>query len=278
SAQIGYLFGPALFVTRDGGRTWTPQKSSTVEGLEPAGATVVRLVYDHTGCPGPCNRLVQESAAGSTAWRTLLRISYGSVPEGSAEVIRQGSQAIYVPIFGNIAAGAGTQHALILRSRDAGRTWRQLNDPCGGSANAIFDAVAFAAAPNGFLSSLCAPRGGNGSSQFVLTSNDFGFSWSPRHGAPAWAGMISAASSTRVVLGTPAVGGSGPFDFRLAVSTDGGRHWVTVVTDREQIDPNAPDTSFLGFENASVGRWVGYPNAIWTTEDGGIHWTRRNFA
>jgi len=38
-----------------------------VEALEPLAGTVVRVVYDHAGCPGPCTRTVQETTAGPDA-------------------------------------------------------------------------------------------------------------------------------------------------------------------------------------------------------------------
>jgi photosystem II stability/assembly factor-like uncharacterized protein len=217
---------------------------------------------------------------GSTTWRSLRRIPFAEEESraDSAEVIRQSSQTIYVPIFGSLAAGAGTQHTIIFRSLDAGRTWRRLDDPCGGSGTAIFDGISFVAASSLSLAVLCVPRQGPGSGEFVITSNDAGSSWSARRIVSGWAGVIAAASPTRLVIGTPAVTGSGPFTYRLAVSTDGGIHWSSAVTDPEQIASVAPGGGFLGFESATVGRWIGDPRAIWTTEDGGIHWIRRNIA
>jgi photosystem II stability/assembly factor-like uncharacterized protein len=63
------------------------------------------------------------------------------------------------------------------------------------------------------------------------------------------------------------------------LSTDGGTHWSTVVSDREQLHPTTPNYGgYLGFQNSLVGRWVGYPHAIWTTTDGGRNWTQRRFS
>ncbi|HEV3289853.1 MAG TPA: sialidase family protein, partial [Streptosporangiaceae bacterium] len=130
---VGYLFGPALFQTSDGGRSWHRVPSRPVEALEPSAGTVVRVVFDHTGCPGPCDRAVQETTAGSAHWRTLLRIPAGSAGEGvAAQVVRQGTSVIYVLVYGNPAGGAGTAHAVIFRSTDGGRTWQHGPDPCGG--------------------------------------------------------------------------------------------------------------------------------------------------
>jgi photosystem II stability/assembly factor-like uncharacterized protein len=279
TALVGYLFGPALFVTRDGGRSWAREQSPPVEALEPSAGSVVRLVYDHTGCPGPCNRTVGEAPAGSTSWRTLLRIRFplSDSRASSAEVIRRGGRIIYLPIYGDLAAGAGTQHTILFRSLDGGGTWRRLRDPCGGHGFKVHDAVALAAAGGGFLAALCLPRTSAPRGRFVLTSTDEGSSWGPHHPVPGFASVIAAASRTHLVVATGPGGGSGPVIYRLAVSADGGAHWKTVITDRERINPSAPGSAFLGFEDAEVGRWVGYERAIWTTQDGGMHWIRRAF-
>jgi photosystem II stability/assembly factor-like uncharacterized protein len=279
TASVGYLFGPALFVTRNGGRSWSRAKSAPVEALEPSLGTAVRIVYDHTGCPGPCHRTVEETRAGSPTWRTLLRLGFPRADsrEAAAQVVRQGSKVVYVPIYGDQAAGAGTQHAVIFRSLDAGRTWRRLEDPCGGSGLRVFDAVGLAAAPGGVVAALCVPRSGALTPEFVCTSTDFGSSWRRRHRVPGAPGSIAAAGPSHFVVADGPVSGNGPHTYHLSVSTNGGRHWTTVITDRERISAAAPSSAFLGFENARVGRWVGYARAIWTTRDGGVHWIRRKF-
>jgi photosystem II stability/assembly factor-like uncharacterized protein len=63
----------------------------------------------------------------------------------------------------------------------------------------------------------------------------------------------------------------------MYVSTDGGAHWVLTVSDAEVLDSAAPGSAFLGLQDSTVGRWVGYEGAIWTTYDGGPHWVRRSF-
>ena len=85
--------------------------------------------------------------------------------------------------------------------------------------------------------------------------------------------MIAAASPTHLALGTGPITGGGSVTYTLYVSTDGGSDWALAVTDPEVLDVNGPGSAFLGFEDLSVGRWVGFRGAIWTTEDGGAHWT-----
>jgi len=249
-----------------------------VEALEPSAGTVVRVVYDHTGCPGPCTRIVQESTAGSQTWHTLLRIP-AVLPQSqgvTAQVIRQGTSVIYVPVYGNLASGAGTQHTVIFRSTDGGDSWQRLAGSCGGTGQAVHDA----AAPRGFLAALCLPRTGTGPA-FALTSGDYGSSWSPPRLVPGGTrhhlSLIAAASPRHLVLATGAATGSGPFAYRLVASSDGGLHWTAPITGTTRINPRAPGAFFLGFEDPTTGRWISDAHHIWTTRDGGLRWLRRAF-
>jgi photosystem II stability/assembly factor-like uncharacterized protein len=279
--MIGYLFGPSLLITHNGGLTWARVPSPPVESLEPAPGEVVRVVYDHDGCPGPCRRMLEAAAAGSDDWRVFLASMPVQTTSNavSAQVIRAGKEVIYVPVYGNLAAGAGNQQTTIYRSLDAGRSWVRLADPCGGSGARARDAISLAAAPGSFLAALCTTRDAHAFA--VTTSTDDGRTWGPRHPLPSsqqfFPDLIAAASPTDLIMTNSLVGGSGPYTYRLMLSTDGGAHWSTVVSDREQLDPNAPYATYLGFQDSRVGRWVGYPHAIWTTTDGGRRWTRGPF-
>ncbi|MGA8635926.1 MAG: sialidase family protein [Candidatus Dormiibacterota bacterium] len=277
--MLGYLYGPALLVTSNGGQSWRPEESLPVEALEPTHGQVYRIVYDHGGCPGPCDRTVEVASAGSAAWRTVLSIPFMAVEsrQDSAQLVTQGSQDIYIAIYGDLAAGGGTQQAVLFRSLDAGRTWRRFGDPCGGSGAAVNDAISLAASTGGFVVTLCVPRIGN-SRVFVVTSSNGGTTWGPPHPAPSSVlQLIAAASPTHLALATGPTTGSGPITYTLYVSGDGGAHWSLAVSDPEYLDAAAPGSAFLGFEDSLVGRWVGFERAIWTTQDGGALWTRRPF-
>jgi hypothetical protein len=279
TATLGYLYGPAFLVTSDGGQSWRPQASTPVEALEPTQVGVYRIVYAHGGCPGPCSRTVEVAQPGSSSWRTLVTIPHLNVPshQDTAQLVPQGSQDIYIPIYGDLAAGAGTQQAVVMRSLDAGRTWHQVDDPCVSAAPGINVAIGFAASAGGFAAAFCVPRVG-GAGGFVVTSNSAGTMWGPPHRVPdSSIQLLAAASPTHLALATAPSGGSGPITYTLYVSTDSGAHWVLTVSDAEVLDSAAPGSAFLGFEDSSVGRWVGYEGAIWTTDDGGVHWVRRPF-
>jgi photosystem II stability/assembly factor-like uncharacterized protein len=169
---------------------------------------------------------------------------------------------------------------VIFRSTDGGNSWQQLADPCGGTRQNEHDARGLAAAPGGFVAVLCQPRAGTGLT-FVLTSANYGSSWSPPRVVPGgtrhYLSLIAAASPGRLAVATGGAQGRGPFTYRLVMSADNGVRWSSAVTGTTQINPQTPGSSFLGFEDTRAGRWVSDDRSIWTTSDGGLHWHRRAF-
>jgi photosystem II stability/assembly factor-like uncharacterized protein len=283
SKTVGYLFAPSLLVTRDGGATWRRVAGPQLESLAAGPDDVVRIAYNHTGCPGPCNRVIEAAPVGSDRWHVLLAGLSTIAPSRavSAQVLRAGAAAIYVPIYGAIAAGAGTQQTTIYRSLDGGRHWSRLGDPCrGGRAHPLI-AMDIAVAPGGSLAALCWPRSGAGADISVVTSPNRGRSWSANHPVPSAGGfapdLIAAAGPNDVVVSNSLISGHGPYTYRLLSTTDGGRSWSTVANKSVRLDTRAAYTGYLSFQSPLVGRWVGDQHAIWTTATGGRSWTRRLF-
>ncbi len=52
--------------------------------------------------------------------------------------------------------------------------------------------------------------------------------------------------------------------------------WRSVVRDREMLTRSTPGGSYLSFVSPTVGHWIGFGNKLWTTTDGGEHWTAGN--
>lgn len=278
STSIGYLFGPALFVTRDGGRHWARTPGPLVEALQPGVGHVLRVAYAHSGCPGPCGRVIQEAAPGSSSWHTVLALGRtdAAFQGGPAQIVRAGS-AIYVPVYGNLAAGDWP--TIIFRSLDGGLRWTQVTDPCGRSAKTFYAAVGLAVTRGGFVAAACSPLDLT-SPALVVTSTDNARFWGPARPVPGTAidaGLIAATNPCHLVVASAPVSGSGPFTYRLLTSSDGGRHWKISVTDPEQIVSGTPATAYLGFEDQNSGWWVGFANTIWVTHGAGTHWARLPF-
>ncbi|MHB8452718.1 MAG: neocarzinostatin apoprotein domain-containing protein [Mycobacteriales bacterium] len=277
SPTVGYLYGPALLMTSNGGRSWQVLPGPQVETLSIADGNVYRVAYDHGGCPGPCQPTLQEAAIGSTAWHTLIGQLASPDRNDTAQIVASDSNLL-VALYGS-QAGPVSAQAVVYRSTDSGVSWERRTDPCSGqgaTGKGEEDLTDLAASPGGFFAGLCSPHTGSGT--FVVTSADAGGSWQ-RAGelpnVPALA-LLSAASPTTLCVATGGMGGGGAFTAQLLVSTDAGRHWTTAATDTQQLTP-ASTPAWLGFETAQVGRWIGDPHAVWTTNDGGLHWTQAAF-
>jgi len=278
--EVGYLFGPALLMTTDGGRSWQAQPGLQTETLTVANDAVYRVAYQHGGCPGPCQPILQEAAVGSATWHTLIgQLTYPD-RSGTAQIVASGSDLL-VALYGS-QAGPMPATADLYRSTDGGAAWARETDPCSARGAALTtqeeDLIALASAPGGFFAGLCTPHAGTGG-DFVVTSADGGGSWQSGGTLPAveGLGLVAAASPTTLAVSTGPMSGSGPFTAELFVSTDGGLHWTTAATDHHELVPQAGPSGWLGFETAQVGRWVSGPRAIWTTHDGGRSWTRMAF-
>ena len=278
SRSVGYLYGPALYMTTDGGLSWHLQPGPSVEALSAAAGHVYRVAYDHTGCPGPCDPLLQDAEAGATTWHSL--ISHLDYPgrSGSAQIVASGS-SLLVAMYGS-QAGPVPAEATLYRSTDAGLSWQQRADPCSGQGpggpNQEQDLIDLANAPGGFFAGLCSPHTGSG--VFVMSSTDYGASWHVAGTLPAGTDLsiLAAASPTVLAVATGQMAGTGSLTAQLVISTDGGQHWSTAATDNQQTG-QASAPAWLGFETSTVGRWIGDPHGIWTTGDGGRHWVRLPF-
>ncbi len=278
SPAIGYLYGPALLMTTDGGLTWHSQPGPRTETLTIAGGQVYRVTYTSGGCPGPCQPSLLDAPTGSASWRTLIGRLAEPGRSDSAQIAASGPDVL-VAMYGSLAGPIPAQ-AVVYRSADGGGTWRQVADPCGGlgrsAPNQDEDLIGLAAAPGGFFAGLCGPH--DITSTLVITSADAGVTWRPTAVPPPGQrlGFVAAASPATIAVASGAMGGNGTSTAQLLVTTDGGRHWVTAATDTQNLTTGSVP-AWLGFETPLAGQWLGDPHGVWTTTDGGPHWTRTAF-
>lgn len=278
SPTTGYLYGPALLMTTDGGLTWHVQPGPQTETLTIVGDQVYRVTYANGGCPGPCQPSLLEAPAGSASWRTLISQLAEPGRSDSAQIAGSGPDVL-VAMYGSLAGPIPAQ-AVVYRSADSGDTWQQVADPCGGlgtqGPNQEEDLIRLAAASGRFFAGLCVPR--NITSTFVITSADAGATWRPTVAPPngRWLGFVAAASPSTIALASGATGGNGTYTAQLVVTTDRGQHWVTAATDTQDLTTGSAP-AWLGFETPLAGQWLGDAHGVWTTTDGGLHWTRTAF-
>jgi photosystem II stability/assembly factor-like uncharacterized protein len=108
---------------------------------------------------------------------------------------------------------------------------------------------------------------------FVALSTNGGVSFARSNPLPSNIGFedIGATSATSIFVGTAPGGGGTP---TLEATRDGGRQWSQVAKDvPSPVAEYAATRGFLGFETTTVGRWIGAPDDIYTTVDGGLTWT-----
>ena len=280
SPKVGYLYGPALLMTTDGGLTWHVQPGLQTGTLTIADGQVYRGAFTSDGCPGPCHPSLQAARAGSADWRTII----GQITEpdrGSFGQIAVSGPDVLVDMIGSLA-GPFPAHAIVYRSTNGGATWaRQAADPCsglgpGGPAEED-DLIGLAAAPGGFFAGLCYRRASMDT--FVITSADAGATWRATAAAPPGQalGLVTAVSPDTIAVATEATGGNGTWTARLLVTTDGGRHWDVGATDVQHLGGDGSVPASIGFETPLAGQWLGDAHGIWRTADGGLHWTRTAF-
>jgi hypothetical protein len=195
----------------------------------------------------------------------------GIVPQ----IVSTDSARVLIAFYGNIAGGVSS-HATFFVTPNLGRSWSKRVDPCGWNRTNEVDAYDASAIPEGTVVVECLAKGISNQA-FVMVSHNGGKTFGPRRPIPPlFANMVAVASANTIVAATGEAGGSGPFTYTLERSTNGGLSWRTVVRDPETLTSSTPGESYLGFVSPTVGHWIGFGNKLWTTTDGGEHWTASN--
>lgn len=268
----GYLYGPALFTTTDGGRTWRREAGKQTEALATVAPGVVwRLAYDHDGCPGPCDVILQRQRAGSTRW-TIVRAPFDDRITGvTPQIVSTGGARVLIVFYGNLASGFPSSASFYI-TVDEGRSWTTRTDPCRFTASTENDAWDTSATAQGTVVVECLAKGDSGD-RFIVESRDGGQTFGPPHPISANDSLIAAASPSTIAAATGDVSGEGLITYTVDVTTNAGAKWRTVVRDPETLMDTMPGESFLAFASSTVGHWIGYGNKLWTTTDAGRHWT-----
>ena len=264
TSEIGWLFGPALFQTEDGGHTWTRIPSAMVDDLEAANGVAMRITTPDRDCGGGCEFHVDRLRSGSSAWEQLPTALYNF-----PSLILQGPDAYIV----DIPNWAGAGQTYLAHSANEGTTWTSINDPCPGTAAGDRTASA-SAAPGGVLVVLCVSvDGGSGS---VRVSADYGKTFGPRRAIPpiplSTFGPVAAGSADTI-----AIAYSRQHNYGVVVTHDNGITWRATLTPvSAALARTAEFTPSIGWENENTARVSFNTDAIWTTRDRGQSWTQNN--
>lgn len=287
AAGDGFLYGPRLFITHDGGRTWaaSPQPGQVLAvAADGRSVWMLQARCRHRAGPGRCALRLLISADGGRAWRpapdqpNAFAPGYNGVvragaSQGQSWLVRTGKASGYVASL--LIQPPAKPNASLWFTGTAGRSWSRRAVPCTGAAAAL------SVAPDGTLYAVCGDEPGAGAQgKTVAGSADGGRRWTTVlscgigqcHGpiVDGYLGSIDAVTARTVYL----VGSRSP----LLVSEDGGRRWRVV---RAVTAGSDAGTSQVLFTSRSDGLVVGtddvrpYPEVpvIWRTTDGGRRWS-----
>ena len=260
--QVGYAFGPdALYLTRNGGHSWTDQPGGAI-ALETLDDNVIRV---STTCLPGCPMTVQISAIGGSAWTTTKAIQPGMSP--GVTLTRTGSAA-YLAVYGHVAGGGDQATTALWVSTDDGATWTDRGEPCpqgSGPGSGENDTAFLSTAADGAAGVICRPRTGDTGWEFPMVSTSAGASFTPGNRQAFGNGSVQAfaLASARIVLVSLADG-----TYR---STDGGQHFARLGANSGS-DPGP--LQWLGFASSTVAHGLSADGrTVWTTTDAGLTWT-----
>jgi hypothetical protein len=258
-ANDGWLFGPELWITHDGGATWQSQavpggSDSQVMTLEAHAGLVHAVVTDGDATHG---FQVASSPVADDTWAlaaTSLRFGAGPVP--TVQLVLSGTAGWIVEVDRDVTGGL----------RLGAGVWQAWRPPCSG-ANGAAVLAAYSASQ---LVAACdegvwgpAPSGAAAGERLYMSSD--GGTTFTRGAATIPLGSVQQlaqpTATTVVASGAQAVR-----------STDGGATWRTVLAD----SPGKEGTIYLGFTTASQGVLITGgrlgPNGLLMSYDGGRTW------
>jgi hypothetical protein len=260
SRAVGYAYGAGgVYATVDAGVSWTKQLVSA-DALEVADGVVVAVNHPTScGAGQSCTYTVRVADTATDDWAPVT-LPGGPVVGTGVELARTGDN---VYLVARTATGADER---FFASADDGRTWTQRSkDLCpteknGSQSSALALASAAAGSPMA-VSVLCTSSSGT----FLRTSIDAGVSFA--------VGKENLTAVRALVMISPKATLLSADQLYRSVNT--GDSYSPVVSGP---NPIRGTPRFLGFENASLGRWVSPDgSAVWTTTDAGATWTKYTF-
>jgi len=280
----GFVFGPGLYATHDGGTTWTDDSpSATVLDVVPLGRSVWMLTtpsVTHTGGP---NLALAESNDGGRTWfparalppATTVGSDLLPPPVDTASLVRTSASTAYAVVSTSPTA------ATVFTTTDGAQTWHHVLVPClGGWAEVLSQAF------DHTLWLVCAGQPSAGSQlKSVVRSFDGGKTWVQGSTCPPLVTSTTYPPCAEANgLGIGYLGGmaalSGTTGFLdgdrspVIVTRDGGKTWA--LTNPLIGDVNG--SAGLFFANEQDG-WVisetyGNGGPLWRTTDGGGQWSQ----
>lgn len=288
----GFLYGPSLSVTHNGGRSWiTSHSTGDVVAIDSVGQSLWKLEAmcskSEIKLSADCPLLLETSSSGGRAWTISSTFPKNVVvparmasflSSGQTFLIRVSPRLDYVVLPPTVNLKGTTDHAQLWYTANNGATWSKRTVPCG--INAL--SLSLSAAPSGALVGVCAsgPSTGFQPKSTVRSVNE-GMTWMVLNPCNAFAGTTDQHCSSPLddgYLGSiDALSNEAVFEVggrsSLNVSWNGGREWAAVKPLLGGSDAGTDQVTFLNSRDGKV--LVAANNEIATTTDGGKRWTSR---
>jgi len=244
----GWVFGPDLWSTHDGGATWTqtttgPGGSQVVDVESSAGR--VDVVTDQCQpSGGSCPAQLWEGAVGSDSFTPVAQFDLAPTSRFSGPLALHDNTGYLVT-----TSGSGSEGLLITND---GKTWIPAANPCPASYQ---QGMSVAPVDTVRAVMLCVGGAAAGSTQkLVLATSDAGHTWVPEGTSPSAGGdggVISAADVGTLAIATSSAASE------IYRSPDGGASWSTVLA----LNDSGVGWGDFGFTDATHGLAVHAPAA-----------------
>ena len=271
NSSDGFLFGPGVLATYDGGRSWVRQPLPPVLTIQTGDGYVYALTQQ--GDTGPV--ALWRSAVGGSRWQRLpLPAGAAGLPgvyQGMKMSAEGGTLVLLQVGLANALVNPPGQIGRLWVSEDAGTQWQARPVPCTGAGGAAVVSIALGHS-DAWLVDCYDNRQSmqeENTQHHLYGTVNAGRTWvrlpdPTKHNAPV---LLADNGSGHAFLATD--GGSGD---TLVGTTDGGRSWSLMV----QSGGSDFGWADLGFVTASVGFVVGpthyTPTHLYRTHDGGRTW------
>ncbi|HEV2243702.1 MAG TPA: hypothetical protein VGR98_21850 [Streptosporangiaceae bacterium] len=287
NAHDGWAFGPALWVTHDGGAHWTQEQTygMRVTDLETAGGRAFAIFATCAGTgasyAATCSSFsLYSSPAESDQWKRVpASVSPGgpilpaAAPPRSASLVLSGGTGYLLAPSGELLSGPLTGAAWTAASAPV--VSRHVSCLPGAPGPSGQPTGTMLAANGNELVLVCTSAtsaAGDTQAKLIVESTDRGAHWSAMGTAPA-AGIATSvavqAQDHLVVLAT---------DSGLYLSANGGRSWQLTQPSPGGAAAAAPGFSYVGMTSPAQG--VALPadaglHEVFITTDGGSSWRPR---
>lgn len=249
----GFVYGGTVaFATHDGGRTWgtvgVNANFFAQHAITGRGNNAWLLTYP---CPKatPCSYEVRSSVDGGKTWSSPSSLPAGFSPLDSIPI---GSNGLLVS-----SAPLGDMEL----THDGGTTWNLVRSQCGvDSPRALV-----AAADGNELWELCSSFQKFAPQKFFV-SKDGGKSWSPHATSQLPPEQSLAPFSIILVSTKPGTALTASNLSTISITHDGGATWT-------RVGPDGVAFQSIRFATTTQGWALDIYKNIWSTSDGGDHWT-----